>query len=99
MANEEIMRESAICWIKQNTTFDVSIDPLPANVELFIEKYGETMGLRPGISSESISGLSQSFNGDISTLLKQYALELLGPDYMKSDIRFIPSVKRWDCMG
>lgn len=96
--DNEVIRKSALSWIQQNTTFDVSIDPLPANVEMFIEKYGEIMGIRPGISSESISGLSQSFNGDISTLLKQYAQELLGSEYMKSDVQFIPSVKRWECI-
>ena len=97
--NSDVIRESALCWIRQNTTFDVSIDPLPANVLMFIEKYTELMGLRPGIASESISGLSQSFNtGDIGMMLKQYAQELLGQEYMKSDLHFMPSVKRWDSL-
>lgn len=93
-----VIRKAAIEWIEENTKFDVTIEPLPAKVEIFIEKYGEIMGIRPGISSESISGLSQSFNGDVSTLLRQYALELLGSENMKSDVHFIPSVKRWDCI-
>jgi hypothetical protein len=96
MADNEVIRSAAIAWIEQNTTFDVSIDPLPATVEMFIEKYGEIMGLRAGVSSESISGLSQSFNGDSILLLKQYAQELIGYEYMKSDVQFIPSEKRWD---
>ena len=91
----EVIRESAIEWISSNTTFDVSAEPLPASIELFIEKYGELMKLRPGVSSESISGLSQSFSGDISTLLKQYASELIGEKYMVPEVRFVQAVDRY----
>lgn len=91
----EVIRESALEWISSNTTFDVSTEPLPASVEMFIEKYGELMKLRPGVSSESISGLSQSFTGDISSLLKQYASELIGEEFVKSDVRFVQAVERY----
>lgn len=91
----EVIRESALEWISKNTTFDVTTDPLPASVEMFIGKYAEVMGLRPGVASESISGLSQSFSGDISTLLKQYASELIGEEYMMSEVRFVQAVDRY----
>ena len=91
----EVIRESALEWISKNTTFNVTVDPLPASVEMFIEKYSQVMGLRPGVSSESISGLSQSFSGDISTLLKQYASELIGEEFVKSDVRFVQAVERY----
>ena len=91
----EVIREAALEWIGKNTTFDTTIEPLPASVELFIEKYGELVKLRPGVSSESISGLSQSFSGDISTLLKQYASELIGEKYMVSEVRFVQAVDRY----
>lgn len=91
----EVIRESALEWIKKNTTFDVTLDPLPASVEMFIEKYGEIMGLRPGIASESISGLSQSFNGNISELLKQYASELIGEEFIVSEVRCVLAEDRW----
>lgn len=91
----EVIRESALEWISKNTTFDVTADPLPASVEMFIGKYAEVMGLRPGVASESISGLSQSFSGDISTLLKQYASELIGEEYMVSEVRFVQAVDRY----
>lgn len=91
----EVIRESALEWISKNTTFDVTTDPLPASVEMFIGKYAEVMGLRPGVASESISGLSQSFSGDISTLLKQYASELIGEEYMVSEVRFVQAVDRY----
>lgn len=91
----ELIRESALEWISKNTTFDVTVEPLPASVEMFIEKYAEVIGLRAGVSSESISGLSQSFSGDISTLLKQYASELIGEEYMVSEVRFVQATERY----
>ena len=82
--------------MRENTTFGTDMDPLPANAELFIEKYKEIMGLRPGVASESISGLSQSFSvSDIETLLKQYAASILGSEFMPSDLRFVPAADRW----
>ena len=95
MSSEILIRKSAIEWIKRNTSFDISIDPLPASVEMFIEKYSEIMGLRPGIASESISGLSQSFNGNVSELLKQYASELIGEEFINSEVRFVRAVDRY----
>lgn len=91
----EVIRQAALEWVKKNTTFDIAIDPLPASVEMFISKYEEIMNLRPGVASESISGLSQSFNGDISALLKQYAAELIGEEYVISDVRVVVAEKRW----
>lgn len=91
-----ILRESAILWLESNTTIDVKTTPLPSNVELFIEKYGSIMELRPGVSSESISGLSQSFNSsDISMLLRQYAKEILGEENMVSDVKVFPALEKW----
>lgn len=91
----EVIREAAIDWVKKNTTFDITVEPLPASVEMFISKYEEIMNIRPGVASESISGLSQSFNGDISALLKQYAAELIGEEYVLSDVRVVVAEKRW----
>lgn len=89
-------RQAALIWLKNNTKFDVTTDPLPANVELFIDKYESIMSIRPGVASESISGLSQSFNsGESFALLRQYARELIGAEYMKSDVRAIPALEKW----
>ncbi len=91
----DIMRESALEWVANHTTVDVTL-PLPASVELFIEKYGEIMSVSAGVNSESIAGLSQSFRtSDIGTLLRQYAKELIGQEYMKSDVTVFPFVDRW----
>lgn len=93
----EVIRQAALEWVKKNTTFDIAIDPLPASVEMFIAKYEEIMNLRPGVYSESISGLSQSFKGNtsVSDLLKQYAAELIGEEYVISDVRVVVAEKRW----
>lgn len=92
---EEIMRGVAIEWLKQNTTFDITQTTYPSNVEMFILKYEEIMSLRPGVASESISGLSQSFTGEISALLKQYAAELIGEKFLIGDVRFVSAEKAW----
>ena len=96
MASETLLRDSALLWIKNNTTIDIN-EPLPSNVELFIEKYNELFSTRAGVASESISGLSQSFTtGNMSALLRQYASDLLGDDCLTySDVKAVPAVDRW----
>lgn len=83
--------------MRENTSLDTDVDPLPANAELFVEKYKEIMGLRPGIASESIQGLSQSFSAsDIGALIRQYASSILGDDCLTfSDIKVMPAVEKW----
>lgn len=93
----ELVKKSALEWITKNTTFDVNIEPLPASIELFIEKYSEVMGLRAGVSAESISGLSQTFNNnvDVGSLLKRYAVELIGEEYTMPDVKVFVAKDRW----
>lgn len=93
--------ESALEWVNANTKLDFdisnieSIEALPSSVRLFILKYLEVMSLSAGITSESIEGLSQSFDTkDKSSLLKQYAKIFLKP-YLKSEVKFIVCPERW----
>ena len=96
MASEQQIRNAAVVWLKNNTTVELKDEPYPDNVELFIEKYSEVMKLRAGVSSESISGLSQSFNiSDIGVSLKQYARELLGEQFVLSDVKVFPTLEKW----
>ncbi len=90
-------RESALIWLKNNTNLDLDAEPFPENVELFITKYGDIMSIRPGISSESIQGLSQSFStSDIGALIRQYASGILGDDCLTySDVKAFPAVEKW----
>ena len=93
---------AALDWMLRNTKLDfdpgdpTSVDNLPAGAKLFIEKYGEIMSLRPGIASESLGGASQSFNGNASSLLWQYARDLIGAENLKAGgIRFFSAKRRW----
>lgn len=99
-----LMVESAIEWINANTCLNIPLDSdqsanLSANVRLFINKYVEIMDRSAGVSSESVGGLSQSFDSiSKADLLWQYAEELLG-DYLKSQMSFVSAKSRWSCHG
>lgn len=93
--------ESALQWVLDNTTlqFDINKDDdlkaLPANVRLFVVKYKEAMITDVGVSSESIEGLSHSFNtGDKSNLLWDLANSLLG-DCLVSPVSFVSATDSW----
>ena len=93
--------EAALDWMQENTTLEIdkgstdTIAALPACAKLFIVKYGETVGRKQGVASQSIEGMSQSFNvGDQSALILQLANTLLGP-YLKSQVRAFPAKRRW----
>ena len=96
-----LLVESALNWVLNNTTlkFDYTdydeLAKLPANVRLFAVRYIDVMSMQAGVTSESISGLSQSFNtSEKSSIIWQYAEELLG-DLLCSRVRFVSAVKRW----
>lgn len=101
-AQTVIMVESALQWINSNTnlaidtTDDEALSAIGANAKLFIIKYVELMGRNATVSSESLGGMSQSFNSHInkSDLLWQYAYELFG-DSIGSQMSFVPAKRRW----
>ena len=91
--------ESVIEYIANNTTLDVSseaaIKALPAQAKLFIVKYCALMNAETGVSSESLGGMSQSFDtSNRDGLLLDLASSLLGP-YMKSQMHFTQASRRW----
>lgn len=92
--------ESALEWVQHNTTleFDINNDDLkalPSCVRLFVTKFFDVNNISAGVSSESIEGLSQSFDTtDKSALIWQFAEELLYP-YLKSRVRFVSAKKKW----
>lgn len=90
-----IIVDSAIEWVKSNTTME--LDPgeeLPANVKLFALKFYEVMSAQAGVTSESLGGMSQSFDAAGSAaILRQYAAQLLAPYYASG--KFIPMPGRW----
>lgn len=98
-----LLVESAIEWINSNTLLNLAPEDdqgaWPACVRLFINKYVEIMDRSAGISSESVGGLSQSFQTTTkSDLLWQYADELLS-GYLKSQMSFVSAKSKWSTYG
>lgn len=96
-----LLVESAFHWINDNTDLNVNYDEnqvlekLSPNIKLFIIKYFDLMTMSAGVSSESIGGLSHSFDTtNKSDLLWQYATELLGNN-LKSQMSFVSAKPRW----
>ena len=92
---------SGLEWLKANTTleFDMENDEdlkaLPHSVRLFLVKFFDVQMMSTGVSSESIEGLSQSFDtGNKNALLWQFAQELLS-EHLKSSVRAVPTLKKW----
>lgn len=93
--------ESGLEWVKANTTLDFDINndedlkALPSTVRLFLTKFFDVQMISAGVASESIEGLSQSFDtSDKSAMIWQFAEELLSP-YLKSRVRFISAQRRF----
>lgn len=93
--------EAALDWMQEHTTLEFdkgsaeSIAALPSCAKLFVVKYSEAMSLKQGVASQSIEGLSMSFNGnDQTAMVWQLANSLLG-SYMKSQVRVFPAKRRW----
>lgn len=93
--------ESGLDWVKENTTLEfdtkneADLKALPSCVRLFITKFFDVQMLSVGVASESIEGLSQSFDtSNKSAMIWQFAEELLYP-YLKSRIRFVAAKRQW----
>lgn len=93
--------ESALEYVKANTNlnFDLididSIKTLPSCVKLFVVKYNELIRQETGVTSESIAGMSQSFEtGDKNTLLYGLLNSLCG-QYMTSQFECVPRIGRY----
>lgn len=93
--------ESGLDWVRANTTLefdknnDEDLKALPSSVRLFLVKFFDVQMLSVGVTSESIEGLSQSYDtGNKSAMIWQFAEELLEP-YLTSRVRFVSATKRW----
>lgn len=97
-----LQAEAALDWMAANTTLTIdkddqkSINALPACAKLFVVKYSEAMSLREGVASQSIEGLSMSFNtaAGKDSMLWQLAHSLLD-GYLKSQVKVFPAKRRW----
>lgn len=92
--------EAAVDWLKENTTLDFSqsdLTTLPAGAKLFITKYGEIMSTNAMVASESLGGMSQSFNTAArSGIIYDLAYDCSLGKYLKSQVKFITAQSRWE---
>lgn len=94
--------EAAFDWMQEHTTLEFdkadmeSIKALPACAKLFVVKYSEVLKRTAGMTSQSIEGLSMSFDAgsDVSTSILALANTLLR-GYLKSQVRVFPAKRRW----
>lgn len=93
-----LLIESALSFVLANTSLsfnmndDAELAGLPAPVKLFVARYVELQSATPGVTSESIEGLSQSFSSDRNGDLWSLAQCLLGP-WLTSGVTFYPMKK------
>lgn len=91
---------SALEWLETNTTleFDATkledVKKLPSSAKVFVLKFVELTTTASNVTSESMAGMSQSFNLDVKTTLWNYARELLS-DVLKSGFKCVPAVSRY----
>lgn len=95
--------EAAVDWLIANTTLPLdknnlqeSIEKLPAGAKIFISHYCDIMSVNGTVASESIAGMSQTFNTNTSKAgqLYQLASELLS-GYLKGQVRSVPNTSKW----
>lgn len=93
--------ESGLEWVKSHTSleFDMNNDEdlkaLPSSVRLFLTKFFDVQMISAGVASESIEGLSQSFDtSNKAAMIEQFAEELLYP-FLKSRVQFVAATAKW----
>lgn len=94
--------EAALDWMQEHTTLEFdkakmeSIAALPACAKVFIVKYVEVLQRTTGMISQSIEGMSMSFDAseDISTTILKLAQTLL-QNYLRSQVQAFPAKRRW----
>lgn len=99
---EALRAEAALDWMQEHTTLRIdkadaaAIATLPATAKLFVIRFGEIMRRKAGVTSQSIEGMSQSFDAseDTAALIWAQASTLLS-GYMKSQVRVTPAQRRW----
>ena len=92
---------AAIEWMQQNTTLEIdledttTIEALPATAKLFAGKFSELLSKQQGVASQSIGGLSLSYDGnDMTAAIWQLAYALL-PGYLRSQVQVTPARRRF----
>ena len=93
--------ESALEYVAANTNlkFDPSdidsVKNLPSCVKLFIVKFHELLNRESGVTSESIAGMSQSFDTSDKSRLIFGLLNSLCAQYVTSQLVCVPRIGRY----
>lgn len=101
-SEDDIMVRAALEWLAEHTTLKIeSYDAsvllfLPASAQLFCRKFAEVMRCHAGVASQSIEGLSMSFDtgADANVAIWNLARALLG-GCLKPQARVLPAQRRW----
>lgn len=101
-ATAVLFAEAALEWMQEHTTLHIdkadaaAIEALPACAKLFVVKYTEAITHRAGVTSQSIEGMSMSFDAseNATSLIWGLANTLLR-GYLKSQVRVTPARRRW----
>lgn len=98
---DALIGNAALEFIAENTTLKVdlndakTVEALPFTAKVFITKYSEVVAASSAVASESIEGLSLSFNtGDKSNLIWDLANTLLGK-YLVGRVTFVAATSKW----
>ena len=98
-----LLADAALDWLKRNTKLEFdgaepeSVKALPAGARVFITRFAELMEDAGHVVSESMAGMSQTFQtGGRAAMLFQLARELIGPELLTAGtVAFGPRVRRW----
>ncbi len=94
--------DAALDWLAEHTTLEFDraraqiIAELPACAKIFVLKFSELIKRKSGLASQSIEGLSQSFDAGGGVEASVWALtNALLSGYVKSQVRVFPARKKW----
>lgn len=93
--------EAGLEWLEEHTTIQLEehtvdcIKALPSKAKLFLLEFSEIMQRESGIESESIPGMSQSFQEKGKDELIWKLAKVLLKGQLQSTVTVLPARKRW----
>lgn len=94
--------DAGLEWLEEHTTIQLeeytveTIKALPSKAKLFLLNFSEIMQRETGIVSESIAGMSQTFQEQGKDALIWNVAKTLLKGQLKSTITVLPARKRWN---
>lgn len=93
--------EAGLEWLEEHTTIDLeeytveTIKALPSKAKLFLLEFSDIMQRETGIVSESIAGMSQTYEEQGKDAMIWNVAKTLLKGQLKSTITVLPARKRW----